>query len=959
MSALLAELDPSNASDADLAMALRYAEARVTDYRSDFLRQRLPDHVLRGQALLDLAVEWRMPEVERWAVAWLAAAGVPYLRTRWSSRSRNGRQRRDRRLLEGAVTVLAGFGGGALIGADSGVVGVWTVDGAIAAAPVRLGGPVLALAGTGSRIVAGGRNSALASSGWPVGAAPPEPAHWANISAICTDGSVVCFGQEDGRVFVWRGDSTEWTPLVRRRSRVLAVGLDAGVVRAVWADGVLATADSDLGWVDERVLGANVVSAAFDGTGRRVAYATGGERSVRLAGRDDPVWTHSRGISCLTWSPGGFLASAASDRTIRAGLPGGRPVSINAEGDVAVLAFAGDGHLISADRDRLVQWDLSLTGSDDPTFAANDRITAVALDIADRGYCVVGTRYGRLQRYDARGLFANWEPAQVGGFVHEIVRHRAGWLVAAQTGAFAWKPGEAAVSLRPGLCRAVASWGGRAVYAIANQVFVLDDDSDAGKPLITMPASVIGLATSGDTVAALANDGTLLLHGSWGSTMLQTSDDTLLAAMPGGALTLDRSRSLVWRRRQDGSTKRLLLSIRPTRLVRLDERRYAGAYGVGTAVIEAGPPPAYPPAAAVVAALPVGANLVAAGAGRVVTGDGLRLTGYDVMEPGPTTGDGLLRLRMSVAGGDCEVTIDGRPAPVRLPMAALAELTEKAGSRRIDNQSASVDRAGRLGDVLWFGGLDVELDRARGSVPDRPVRVDLRIREEDQGVLADVPWELLHPRTGPLCWFDDPPVSMVRVVAPRRVPNRGPVPTRWRMLVLRDPAPELDPVTEAYEELRRRTRRTAVTLLHGAPLGVTGLGDIREPAEVIHLWAHAGPHGVHFSVGKQSNDDVATALANTGARLIVLVGCKSSDLARLLVERGVEAVVGMRTEVTNSTVHTLVEEVTTAALRGVPVDQAFTVALRRYVLSGQPGAAAVPLLYLREGSSGIVFPPSS
>ena len=67
----------------------------------------------------------------------------------------------------------------------------------------------------------------------------------------------------------------------------------------------------------------------------------------------------------------------------------------------------------------------------------------------------------------------------------------------------------------------------------------------------------------------------------------------------------------------------------------------------------------------------------------------------------------------------------------------------------------------------------------------------------------------------------------------------------------------------------------------------------------------------------------------------------------------------MRVPLYDHTVQPLVEDVTATVLAGTPVDLAFAEALRRYLFTGQPGAAAVPMLYLAEGSDGILFPRSA
>jgi hypothetical protein len=65
----------------------------------------------------------------------------------------------------------------------------------------------------------------------------------------------------------------------------------------------------------------------------------------------------------------------------------------------------------------------------------------------------------------------------------------------------------------------------------------------------------------------------------------------------------------------------------------------------------------------------------------------------------------------------------------------------------------------------------------------------------------------------------------------------------------------------------------------------------------------------------------------------------------------------MRVPVHDHTIQPLVEDVTAAVLTGTVVDLAFAGALRRYLLTGQPGAAAVPMLYLADDVDGVLFPP--
>src|ERR1700744_1176869 len=104
----------------DLLIALQHARARAEQDPWGS-----PEHVRYAQAVLEIAVEWAMPAVERWAVAWLTAAGVGYLRLRWSSRSRDGRTRRDG-LAPSPISAITAGSGRAIIGCEDGFLGQWT-----------------------------------------------------------------------------------------------------------------------------------------------------------------------------------------------------------------------------------------------------------------------------------------------------------------------------------------------------------------------------------------------------------------------------------------------------------------------------------------------------------------------------------------------------------------------------------------------------------------------------------------------------------------------------------------------------------------------------------------------------------------------------------------------------------------------------------------------------------------
>ncbi|GID27421.1 CHAT domain-containing protein [Paractinoplanes brasiliensis] len=936
--ALLRQLDAdrSTGDRRDLALVLRYAAGRLADAESKILFARLPEHLLRAQLVLDIAIEWRIPTVERWAVAWLEAIGRPYLRTRWSSRSRDGRERRDRRTRDGDVTAVGRYGEGAVFGTARGVIASWSADGEIRTlACMPDGAQVLALASDGDRVVAVGEHCAVMTAGWPAG--PSSPERRANLVAVAVADGVVGCGDEEGMIRRWHGGSGWSKPIAGHGAgRVVAVTLRVGAVVAVWEDGSVAALDEKRGaWVPEASLGGPVSAAAWDDAGERLAYIRTGERLIRVDGR--PIRSQP-GPRLLAWSADGRLASSGTNHRIAVGPVDGPLGRLGTEERTDAMVFVGRSSLVTAHRDHLVQWDLALSGSEDPALV-NDPVSAIGLSGADPGGAAIGTESGRLIVHLGDGTASTATETRVPPTIKGIAPYGRGWLVATSRGAYEWNPGTPPRQFAAGLCNAVVTRLGRPVYARGPDVRYAD-----GPRVTRMPATIARLRA--------APDGTLAVQDVTGDLRIITEDgrerdmaagaDELIAAVPGGALALRRqpeTEIVHW----PAPHRPARLSAEPQQLVPWGTGEFVGAYERGTAVIHASPD-----GVTVVAASLSTSRQVAAYGNHLVAADGIRRTGYELRRPGRDSGDGRVLLTASTDGDAAVVRVAGG-LPVRLDPAVVRTLRERAGQDTLQAQSEAVGLAGDLGDALWSAGLAAEFDRARGDDPERPVRLQLEFADGAPDWLADLPWELLHRQYAPLMWFAEPPATLVRVVPHEAAPI--PAPATPRLLVMRDSDRALDPVGRAYEDIRRRTRSTTIRLVHGAP--------VRYPddaqADLVHLWAHARPDGVRIGGVLHSNDAVADTLAAQGPRLVVLVGCSSAALARLLVTRGVEAVVGMRAKVYNRTVVPLVEGLTTAVVRGEPVDRAFAAALRQYVLTGQPGAAAVPVLYLRAGSSGVIF----
>lgn len=232
--ALVEKTRNSSSDYEDLLLALRHADARAAEETGS------PRHIRYAQAVLEIAVEWRMPAVERWAAAWLAASGSRHLRLRWSSRSRDGRFHRDGRA-RGRILALAGGRARVVVGTQAGTVEEWTAGAGLSVIGNLGDAPVRSVAHHGERVFAGGPHGRFWATGWDP-PPPPLPQKAAlTAAAISPDGAITC-GDEDGMVFLWR-PGEEWRPIpppADPPSTVVALDLRGDEVAAVWAAGQVA-----------------------------------------------------------------------------------------------------------------------------------------------------------------------------------------------------------------------------------------------------------------------------------------------------------------------------------------------------------------------------------------------------------------------------------------------------------------------------------------------------------------------------------------------------------------------------------------------------------------------------------------------------------------------------------------------------------------------------------------------
>ncbi len=963
---------PAAAASPELFEVFSRAAARANATSAAVI---VPAHVRCAQVMLEMAVEWRLPAVERWAVAWLVAAGGTQLRFRWSSRSRDGRFRREAQASDRIVSIT-GHAGSVVLGLSSGAVESWAEDGAVMTLMPPIGSPVWAVAARDDWLVAAGRRNTSQTRGWSPGPSlVPEPIAGQKAAVISPHGHVA-IGDESGRLRVWapgRSWDVVYTGMSSPVRAIAFAGIGSGLIRAVWESGEvreLALGErAGTGHLLHR-FPAGVHAAAWTSDGTMLAVATGHEVWLvspgHRGGTAALLWTQP-GVRAVAWSEANVLASASMDQiytSIAPLRPSDRNAmhkSITSDEPIDAIALPDSDHVVSVQDSHLVQWELDNAGSDDPTFSADDCITAVGIQTADRRVTLAGTEQGRLREYSATGTLIREARLPNEPKIKQIAwdSQAKGWMVASLDGMYKYQPGEDPQDDTKGLVQLVAVGGGRTIYAARNRITTSDGEK------FTLPDSVIDLhADRQGTFAAIDDNGHVLRQrqGEKPVTGPRKAPGTRLLDCNGDSLLFQEVNGHIRSIAERGTLSFGQFPVSLLAAARFDQMRIVLAYkDEGILLAEAGPRPN--------TWVPARVSVMAVNAGRIAVATPNHLAGYDVLDPEKENAEASVPLHIEFHPGGFRITLPAGQSvllegePVLRTGRILSDRPDRPVP--VKDLSEAVFQAGRIGDLLWQGGLDLAIDHARGQDPNRAVRLEWHCRAED--TKADrFPWELLHPSTAPLGWFDDPPITSVRIVAPAKQAKSltgfasGVSPT---MLVVRGTAEGLDAVDDAFDRFRRRSRRTDLRLIAGKPRAV-GTADalaeeLARPADIVQLWMHSGDTEVQLSDepgGRLPTSVVADMLAKRPPRLVILVGCSSGALGRALVEGGVLAVLAMRVPVFDHTVQPLVEDVTATVLTGVPVDFAFALALRRYLLTGQPGAAAVPMLYLAENANSVLFP---
>ena len=850
--------------------------------------------------------------------------------------------------------------------------------------------PIYAISTRNDWLVAVGPRNSCRTLGWSPEPPPiPEPIAGLMAAAISHDGRIA-LGTEQGLLRTWAPGRCWEVLRTGISTKVKAVafvdpvpGSSPGgatpVIRGVWESGEVAQLSlaENESWRLLHQFPPGIRTAAWTRDGTTLAAASGKEvRLVGLTAGGDAtarlLWTQEPEVLAVAWTSSKFFASASEDQIYASVVPvtasGEVPFrKITSDEEIGAIGLPDSGDVVSVQGSHLVQWELARAGSDDPTFVAGDRITAIGIQPGDRRITLAGTQKGRLREYSATGTLNRTAQLPNKPRVKQIgsLGEGADWVVSSVDGVFRYRLGRDLELVMPGLFQQLAAGGGRFACVTGNRIATSDGQT------FRLPSDITGLrADRHGIIAAIDEDGHVLYQrpGEEAAARPRQRRSTGLLDIDGDALLL---RGPDGRISSNSPSGRLSFGEYPANVraaAHLARKRIVLAYeDQGIVLANAGPRPA--------SWASVRVSGIAVDSDRVAVATPNHLAGYDVLEAGETHAEGIVPLRVR-----SEIIPESQSRgfrltlPRRAPILLTGQSVMQVGRvlSRQQHQSVSlreiseaVFQAGQIGDLLWQGGLDLAVDHARGPDPNRSVRLEWHCPPNDAE--ADLfPWELLHPSTAPLGWFDDPAITSVRLVTPTR-PSRHPVevadgisPT---MLVLRGTGRDMRAVDDAFERFRRRSRRTNLRLVGGEPHPVGTARAIAqqlaEPVDILQLWTHSDNSGVHLSAdpdGMLPTADLTEMLTDPPPRLAIIVGCSSGALGRALVETGVLAVVAMRVPVFDHTVQPLVEDFTATVLGGAPVDLAFAGALRRYLLTGQPGAAAVPMLFLAHGADPVLFP---
>ena len=309
----------------------------------------------------------------------------------------------------------------------------------------------------------------------------------------------------------------------------------------------------------------------------------------------------------------------------------------------------------------------------------------------------------------------------------------------------------------------------------------------------------------------------------------------------------------------------------------------------------------------------------------------------------------------------------------------------RSGTRRVGatgQQQAAMDFGGPLFQAVFAGDLALawqrSLDKARAE---QAGGLRLRLRLNDAGAIAGLPWELLYDARSNLFLAQSERTPLVRFLDVPQVARPMAVDGPLRVLAIISSPIDLDELdveaewTRLNEALGPRISSGLVVLdrLPSATLSELGTWLRRNQTHVVHFIGHGDfdeglREGVIYFQDAHGRRSPVTSSSlgpylrdHDPLRMVVLNACRSArtdsidpfgGMAQGLVQQDASAVVAMQFPITDRAALKFTGEFYGALVDGLPVDQAVTSA-RKSLLDGFGDEWATPVLFLRSPDGSI------
>ena len=309
----------------------------------------------------------------------------------------------------------------------------------------------------------------------------------------------------------------------------------------------------------------------------------------------------------------------------------------------------------------------------------------------------------------------------------------------------------------------------------------------------------------------------------------------------------------------------------------------------------------------------------------------------------------------------------------------------RSGTRRMGatgQQQAAMDFGGPLFQAVFTGDLALAWQRSLDKASaEQAGGLRLRLRLNDAGAIAGLPWELLYDARSNLFLAQSERTPLVRFLDVPQVARPMAVDGPLRVLAIISSPIDLDELdveaewTRLNEALAPRISSGLVVLdrLPSATLSELGTWLRRNQTHVVHFIGHGDfdeglREGVIYFQDEHGRRSPVTSSSlgpylrdHDPLRMVVLNACRSArtdsidpfgGMAQGLVQQDASAVVAMQFPISDRAALKFTGEFYGALVDGFPVDQAVSSA-RKSLLDGFGDEWATPVLFLRSPDGSI------